>query len=286
MGNESDPVILLKDVDFVYDGGNRVLNGISLEVAGGERIVVLGHNGSGKSTLVKISGALQSPSQGVCFICGHDSTTDSVAIHGKVSVVFQDPEAQIVGAVVEDDVAFAPENQGLPSAEIEKRVSWALERVGLLHKRAALSSALSGGEKQRLALAGAIAADSVCLILDEPTAMLDPEGRIEVENVLRDLHASGITIVQVTHRLEDVREADRVLVLSGGRWAWQGRGEDFPDVAESLGFELPPLENLERRLSRRGVLTSRDARSSVEALSRSILEILPPARRIDKALER
>jgi energy-coupling factor transport system ATP-binding protein len=281
---ESDPVVLLKGVDFVYDGGNRVLKDISLEVAGGERVVILGHNGSGKSTLVKILGALQSPSQGTCFICGHDSRTDSAAIHRKASVVFQDPETQIVGAVVEDDVAFAPENQGIPSAGIEKRVIGALERVGLLHKRSALSSALSGGEKQRLALAGALAADSVCLILDEPTAMLDTEGRVDVENVLRDIHASGTTIVQVTHRLEDVREADRVFVLSEGRWAWQGCREDFWNVAESLGFDLPPLTVLERRLPRRSVSIG-DSRSPAENVVRVILEGLSPAGRSDDGID-
>jgi energy-coupling factor transport system ATP-binding protein len=274
---ESDPAILLRGVDFSYDGGNRVLKKISLEVAGGERVFILGRNGSGKSTLVKILGALQSPSQGACFICGIDAS--DAAVHGKVSVVFQNPESQIVGAVVEDDVAFAPENQGLPSPEIEKRVSWALEKVGLLHKRSALSSALSGGEKQRLALAGALAAGSVCLILDEPVAMLDSEGRVEVENVLRDIHASGTTIVQVTHRLEDVFEADRVLVLSRGMWAWQGRGEDFWDVAESLGFELPPLVVLGRRLSRKGVplsLCHRSSQTFAQNVVHAILDSLSP----------
>ncbi|MDR1732970.1 MAG: ATP-binding cassette domain-containing protein [Synergistaceae bacterium] len=257
MGTPFDPVILLKAADFAYDGDKRVLKGISLEVARGERLVILGHNGSGKSTLVKILGALQNPSQGACFICGCDVSKASFAeIHRKVSVVFQNPETQIVGAVVEDDVAFAPENQGLPSAEIQRRVSWALEKVGLLHKRSALSSTLSGGEKQRLALAGALAADFECLVLDEPTAMLDPEGRLEVEKVLRDIHVSGKTIIQVTHRLEDLRDAERVLVLSHGEWAWEGRREEFGEVAESLGFELPPLSVLESRLASRGVTFS------------------------------
>jgi energy-coupling factor transport system ATP-binding protein len=251
----ADPVIVLKAVSFSYDGVHEVLDGVSLEVSKGERVAVLGRNGSGKSTLVKILGALQVPSRGVCFVCGRD-TADSAAlvdIHKWVSLVFQNPESQIVGSVVEDDVAFAPENQGLPPAEIEKRVELALKKVGLLHKRDALSSALSGGEKQRLALAGALALDALCLILDEPTAMLDPEGRQEVEKILRDIHASGTTILHVTHRLEDVAQADRVLVLSQGRWAWQGRREDFWSRAESLGFQLPPLLELRRRLVASGV---------------------------------
>ncbi len=255
MRNSSDAVIVLQDVHFSYDGFSQVLKGLSLEVVRGERILVLGHNGSGKSTLVKIMGALQTPSQGACFICGQDTSDEArlADIHRKVSVVFQNPESQIVAAIVEDDAAFAPENQGLDSSEIEKRISWALEKTGLIDKRSTLSSSLSGGEKQRLALAGALAADSVCLILDEPVAMLDPEGCLGVGNVLRDLHASGMTIVQVTHRLEDVCDADRILILTAGQWAWQGGREEFWERAESLGFELPPLPALGRRLKMRGV---------------------------------
>jgi energy-coupling factor transport system ATP-binding protein len=247
-----DAVIALESAGFSYDGVRQILSGISLEVSRGERVAILGHNGSGKSTLVKIMGALQLPTQGACFICGYD-TSDSAslsAIHKSVSLVFQNPESQIVGSVVEDDAAFAPENQGIPSDEIEKRISWALEKVGLAHKRGALSSALSGGEKQRLALAGALAAEAACLVLDEPTAMLDPEGRAGVENILRGIHASGTTIVQVTHRLEDALQADRVLVLSRGQWVWQGRRQDFWSDAESLGFPLPPGLILRRRLAR------------------------------------
>lgn len=255
MERRSDAVIVLKDVSFSYDGAGHVLKELSLEIFRGERVLILGHNGSGKSTLVKIMGALQTPSQGACFICGRDTSdaASPVEIHKQVSVVFQNPESQIVGAVVEDDAAFAPENQGLPPDVIEKRISWALEKTGLLHKRSALSSALSGGEKQRLALAGALAADAVCLILDEPAAMLDPEGCLEIGNVLRGLHGSGMTVVQVTHRLEDVRDADRVLVLSAGQWAWQGTKDEFWDRAESLGFELPPLPALARRMKKKGL---------------------------------
>jgi energy-coupling factor transport system ATP-binding protein len=248
-------VIALKAVSFSYDEIHWVLKEITLEVSKGEWIVVLGHNGSGKSTLVKILGALQIPSQGVCFLYGHDSKNSAslTDIHRRVGLVFQDPESQIVGAVVEDDVAFAPENQGLEPSEIERKVEWALKKAGLLHKRGSLSSTLSGGEKQRLALAGALAADAACLILDEPASMLDPQGRVEVESLLRDLHESGTTIVQVTHRIEDAAQADRVLVLSQGQWAWQGQREDFWGQAENLGFRLPPLLELKGRLTSRGI---------------------------------
>jgi len=168
--------------------------------------------------------------------------------------------------MVEDDVAFAPENQGLAPPEIEKKVEWALRKVGLLHKRGALSSALSGGEKQRLALAGALSADTECLILDEPTAMLDPEGCADVENALLDIHASGTTIIQVTHKLEDVMHADRVLVLAHGSWAWEGKREDFWRNAESLGFKLPQIMKLRQRLSVRGI----SSRETVEDIAEAI----------------
>jgi energy-coupling factor transport system ATP-binding protein len=256
-----EAVFDLRSVCFAYDwehvGGEQTVSGaartdpllvlsdISLEIAKGERVVVLGHNGSGKSTLVKIMGALQTPTRGTCFVCGRDSSADASEIHRIVSIVFQNPETQIIGAIVEDDAAFACENQGVPPPEIETRISAALGRVGLLAKRGALSSALSGGEKQRLAIAGALAANSDAMILDEPTAMLDPEGRRNVESVLNELDK---TVVQVTHRLDDIAGDVRVMVLSGGKWAWRGSAEEFWDAAESLGFRLPPLVALARRL--------------------------------------
>ena len=248
LNSAQPPLLELRSVSFSWNGARRALDNVSLEVRRGERVAVLGHNGSGKSTLVKIVGALQTPLQGACFIAGRDAREIPFReLHSLVGVVFQDPENQLVGAVLEDDVAFAPENQGLPPAEIQARVDWALEKVGLLHKRRAMVSALSGGEKQRAALAGALAAQVECLILDEPTSMLDPEGRLDVAEVLRTIHASGTTILQVTHQLENFDDVDRVLVLKGGRLAWQGSTPDFWGHAEALGFELPPLHRLAGR---------------------------------------
>ena len=258
----------LRSVSFSYDGAHQALEDVSLRVGRGERVAVLGHNGSGKSTLVKIMGALQVPSRGACFISGRDAQDLPFReLRGLVGVVFQDPENQIVGAVVEDDAAFAPENQGLPPQEIQARVDWALERVGMRHKRRAMVSALSGGEKQRVALAGALAARVRCLILDEPTSMLDPEGRLEVEEVLRRVHASGVTLIQVTHQLENFEDVDRVLLLSRGRLAWQGPPDAFWSMAESLGFELPPLRRLTERLRKLGLdVPSADAEVICRAL--------------------
>nr|WP_315101525.1 energy-coupling factor transporter ATPase [uncultured Fretibacterium sp.] len=267
------PLLSLRSVVFSYDGTRRVLDGISLDVRPGERVAVLGHNGSGKSTLVRILGALQAPLQGACFISGRDvREIPFEELHAKVGVVFQNPESQIVAAVVEDDVAFAPENQGLPPPEIEERVAWALERVGMAHKRSSPVSALSGGEKQRVALAGALASRAECLVLDEPTAMLDPEGRLEVAGVLRAIHASGTALVQVTHQLECLEDADRILVLSKGRWLWQGDARDFWPDAERLGFELPPLRRLAARLGARGVSVPSP---TVEGVTSAVAASLP-----------
>ena len=162
-------------------------------------------------------------------------------LRGTIGMVFQDPENQIVAAMVEDDAAFAPENQGLPSRVIQERVDSALLRVNMTHKQDASVAELSGGEKQRLALAGVLAAKVECLILDEATAMLDPKGRLDIEQALRKLHSSGMTIIQVTHQIEaeNFDDIHRVIVLSHGGIKWQGTTGEFWDKAEELGFELP-----------------------------------------------
>ncbi|MBQ9404319.1 MAG: ABC transporter ATP-binding protein [Synergistaceae bacterium] len=224
------------------DFTGRALKDVSFFVNEGERIAILGHNGSGKSTLVKILGGLQEASEGKCLINGIDiNEMDFRELRTTIGMVFQDPENQIVAAMVEDDAAFAPENQGLPSDEIQARVDEALKQVNLLHKQGASVSALSGGEKQRLALAGALTARVKCLILDEATAMLDPVGRVHVENVMRELHKSGMTIIQVTHQIEaeNFDDIQRVIVLSHGEIIWQGVTRDFWEKSEALGFDLP-----------------------------------------------
>ena len=234
----------MQSVSFSYDAKHtgRALNRVSFFVTRGERIAVLGHNGSGKSTLVKILGGLEAPTEGTCLVNGTDiQTMDFRTLRGTIGMVFQDPENQIVAAMVEDDVAFAPENQGLPSNEIQERVDSSIERVNMMKKRDSAVHALSGGEKQRVALAGALAAKVECLILDEATAMLDPKGRLDVEKALRELHAEGMTIIQVTHQIEaeNFDDIQRVIVLSHGQVKWQGSTSEFWDMAGELGFELP-----------------------------------------------
>ena len=218
------------------------MNSVSFFVDKGERIAILGHNGSGKSTLVKILGGLQTPTEGKCLVKGHDiQTINFRELRGTIGMVFQNPENQIVAAMVEDDIAFAPENQGLPSEEIQARVDIALAEANLLKKRDSPVYALSGGEKQRVALAGALAADVECLILDEPTAMIDPAGRVKVEKVLKNLHSEGMTIIQVTHQIEaeNFDDIQRVIVLSHGKIIWEGNTSEFWNEAANLGFNMP-----------------------------------------------
>ncbi|MBR0096348.1 MAG: ATP-binding cassette domain-containing protein, partial [Synergistaceae bacterium] len=238
------PFIELKSVSFAYEAESKnALNNISLKIYEGERVVILGHNGSGKSTLAKIMGALQNPLQGVCLIKNRDVREIKFEdLRTLIGMLFQNPDNQIIASVLEDDIAFAPENQGLNSNLINKLVNHAIKITGLENKAGGLTSEMSGGEKQRMALAGAVAAQVKCLILDEPTAMLDPEGRVQVEKVIKDLHKSGVTIIQITHQLEffddkNNLDVDRVLVLSHGELVWEGEPEKFLPLAESMGFE-------------------------------------------------
>ncbi|MBQ7593353.1 MAG: ATP-binding cassette domain-containing protein [Synergistaceae bacterium] len=238
------PLIEVRSVSYSYSAKStgRALNRVSFFVDRGERVAILGHNGSGKSTLVKILGGLQDANEGECLINGVNiQDMEFRELRQTIGMVFQDPENQIVAAMVEDDIAFAPENQGLPSHEIQARVDKALARVNMLHKRENSVSALSGGEKQRIALAGALAAKVDCLILDEATAMLDPKGRVDIERTLRKIHSDGMTIIQVTHQIEaeNFDDIQRVIVLGHGEIIWQGSTQEFWDKAEDLGFELP-----------------------------------------------
>ena len=263
MSNEKSrnkpPLIEVCSVSFSYGKNNtgRALNRVSFFVAKGERIAVLGHNGSGKSTLAKIIGGIIDPSEGYCMVNGKKiQEMDFRELRGTVGMLFQDPENQIVAAMLEDDVAFAPENQGLPPDEIQLRVDMALAETDMTRKKDSAVSALSGGEKQRAALAGVLAANVECLILDEPTAMLDPAGRRKIEKVLRLLHAEGMTIIQITHQLEAESFSDiqKVIVLSKGQIEWQGSVNNFWDNAEILGFSIPDSLKIKRLCDAKGII--------------------------------
>ncbi|MBC7321575.1 MAG: ATP-binding cassette domain-containing protein [Acetomicrobium sp.] len=252
-------IFSLRDVTFCYPGSDKpAISGITMDVEEGRWVSVVGDNGSGKSTLAKQLNALLVPTRGVCFVMGKDTKDPSLQweIRKDVSMVFQNPENQIVASVVEEEVAFGPENLGLTSVEIEERVRWALKVTGLFEFAHRPTYALSGGQKQRLALAGALAMKPRCIVLDEATSMLDPEGRKDLVEVLTRLHHEGMTVVMITHRLEEILFSDLTAVLSRGKLAFYGETKDLLDSTTFalLGIKEPPLFKLWRNLKSRGLL--------------------------------
>ncbi len=264
----------LREVWYTYSGARApALRDISLRIRRGEWLGILGSNGSGKSTLARVMNALLIPTQGACFVEGFP-TSDAASlweIRRRMALVFQNPENQIVGATVEDDAAFGPENLGFPPAEIRSRVQSALAVTGLSAKVEKPTYTLSGGEKQRLAIAGALAIDSPCLVLDEPTAMLDPVGRSEVLDVLASLNAQGRTIVYITHRLEEALRCSRVVVLNGGSVVAEGAPADVlsAESCSAWGLEPPPLLLLRKSLIDSGRIPA-DTHASYIALEAAL----------------
>lgn len=236
-----------------------VLRGIDLEIQKGSFVAILGHNGSGKSTLAKHFNAILLPSGGKVWVAGHDTAEEEVLleIRRRVGMVFQNPDNQIVANVVEEDVAFAPENMGVPTEEIRRRVDAALEAVGMSEFARHAPHLLSGGQKQRVAIAGVIAMEPACIVLDESTAMLDPMGRREVLSTAHRLNREkGITIVLITHHMDEAAEADRVVVMSDGRVEMDGTPEEvFVQVERlrSLGLAVPETVELLYRLQEAGI---------------------------------
>jgi len=270
--------ISLNGAEYRYpESVKKSLCGLDLEIRAGEWIAVLGPNGSGKSTLLKLLNALLVPTQGICLVDGQDTTeTDApVNIHAKVALVFQNPEDQIVASVVEEDTAFGPENLGLPSAEIRERVKNALIITGLWEKRKSPVSSLSGGQKQRLALAGVLAITPKCLLLDEAMSMLDPASRRDFLSLVKAEHEKGTTIVQVTHSLDEISDADRVIFLTDGKITWQGGAQEFLsqscDTLGKINLEKPSISILRDELVKLKLIhesTNADARSIMKELCR------------------
>lgn len=237
----------------------RALDDINLSIADGEFVAVIGTNGSGKSTLAKHLNALLLPTSGRCIVAGMDTQEESHLwdIRQTVGMVFQNPDNQIVAAIVEEDVAFGPENLGVPSAEIRTRVDEALRAVGMTAYREHAPHLLSGGQKQRIAIAGVIAMRPRCLVMDEATAMLDPKGRAEVLTTVRSLNRNeGITLVYITHFMEEAVLADRVIVMDQGKVLAQGTPHEIFSQVEKLreiGLEAPVAAELADHLRRRGI---------------------------------
>lgn len=238
---------------------DEILKGINLNIKNGEFVAVLGRNGSGKSTLAKHFNALLLPTRGKVYANGLDTADDSrlFDIRSSVGMVFQNPDNQIVAATVEDDVAFAPENLGMPPAEIRKRVDESLAAVGMTEYKHAEPQQLSGGQKQRAAIAGVLAMLPKCIVFDEPTAMLDPRGRDEVMAAIRKLNReNGITVVLITHYMDEAAEADRIIVIDDGKIAFDDVPKKvFSNMRElkKLGFDSPQVTELLNLLKAEGL---------------------------------
>lgn len=252
-------MIEIRDVSVSYPGAGRpALSDVSLTVAPGELVALLGANGSGKSTLMRLCNALLQPDAGWVAVDGLDARDESNlwAIRSRVGFVQQNPENQIVGTVVEEDVAFGPENLGVPADELRTRVDHALAQTGLTGFERREPHLLSEGQKQRLAIAGALALRPAYLLLDEPTAMLDGCSRAGVLGVLGRLRGQGVGMLHITHHLEDVADADKVVVLSAGHVAYAGSLDPLlwdQDLADSLGIEVPAMARLAAALRPGGI---------------------------------
>ena len=247
-----------------------VLDGVDLHIPSGSFVAVLGHNGSGKSTLAKHMNAILLPTGGTVYVDGIDTTDEErlLDIRRTVGMVFQNPDNQIVANVVEEDVAFAPENLGVPPEEIRKRVDDALKAVGMYEFREHAPHLLSGGQKQRVAIAGVLAMAPRCIVLDEPTAMLDPVGRREVLDTIQKLNrTSGVTVVLITHHMDEAAQADRLVVMSKGRVVADGEPKEvFSHVEElkSVGLTVPETVELCWALRKDGLDLPLDALSDEE----------------------
>lgn len=268
-------MIEMRDVTVVYPGADSpALDGVSLTLSPGESVALLGANGSGKSTLARLCNALLVPTTGTVTVDTMDTRDGATLwdVRSRVGFVQQNPENQIVGTVAEEDVAFGPENLGVPRDELRLRVDAALYAVGLEGMQRREPHLLSEGQKQRLAIAGALAMHPAYLVLDEPTAMLDSAGRAGVKKILQALCESGVGILHITHQLTEAVDADRLVVLSEGRIVYEGTPADLigdPERAERYGVDLPHMAVLTAELRRHGLALpalSLDAESVVGAL--------------------
>lgn len=261
---EDKNIIEVNNVSYVYKAHSEdrhdvtALQDVSIEIAQGEFLAILGRNGSGKSTLAKLFNALLLPAAGTVLVDGIDTMNEEQLwdIRSMTGMVFQNPDNQIVGTIVEEDVAFGPENLGVPPEEIRIRVDDALETIGLSEYKKHAPHLLSGGQKQRVAIAGILAMKPKCIVLDEATAMLDPIGRKEVMRILRKLNREeGITIVHITHHMDEAGKADRIMVIDSGKCVMIGTPKEvFRDVKgiKGLGLDVPQVTELMYELNQAG----------------------------------
>jgi energy-coupling factor transport system ATP-binding protein len=278
-------IIEFKNVTFRYESDDEgvvlapAVKDFSLNINEGDFMAILGHNGSGKSTLAKLANGLLLPESGTVFVDGMDTKNedDDIKIKQTVGVVFQNPDNQIVATIVEEDVAFGPENLGVEPAEIRRRVDESLKIVGMYKYKNHEPHKLSGGQKQRVAIAGIIAMEPRCIILDEPTAMLDPEGRRDVMKAIKRLNRElGITVVYITHYMEEACEADRIVVMDDSRLLMDGTPKEVfsdTDKIKSIGLDVPQTCQLAKMLKNDGINLKNDL-LSIDELVENIDKLL------------
>ncbi len=278
-----DNIIEIKNVTYEYtedETTHIAVKDLSLNIERGSFTVILGHNGSGKSTLAKMLNGLNKPTLGTIFVDGISTLAEEteIEIKRRVGMVFQNPDNQLIASIVEEDVAFGPENLGLEPKEIRKRVDNALKAVGMEKFVSSTPHRLSGGQKQRIAIAGIIAMEPECLVLDEPTAMLDPKGRREIVDTLHKLNKEkGITVILITHYMEEAENADRVLVMNDGEIISDGKPQEvFQNVKllKSVGLDVPQTTELLYALQNNGF-----------KVNTNVISITDTAREIKKVLE-
>ena len=280
-------IIKTKDLTFEYirrdeegnvEGITTAVDNINLDIKAGEFIAILGHNGSGKSTLAEHMNAIFSPTEGTVWVDGMDPADEEKIweIRQTAGMVFQNPDNQIIGQVVEEDVGFGPENIGMPTKEIRERVEESLKAVGMYEFRKYSPNKLSGGQKQRVSIAGVLAMHPKCIVLDEPTAMLDPNGRKEVIRAVRALNeVEGVTVILITHYMEEIIHADRAFVMDQGKIAMQGTPREVFSQVEKLKdlrLDVPQVTLVSYELQKRGlplpdgILTCEELADALEKL--------------------
>ncbi len=263
-----DSIIRIENLIFEYKKGEetepvRALDNINLNIERGSFTAILGKNGSGKSTFAKNLNGLFVPTEGVIYVNGYDTSDDEHIwdVRQSAGMVFQNPDNQLVSAIVEDDVAFGPENLGIEPSEIRRRVDKALSDVNMGAFKGKPPHLLSGGQKQRVAIAGVVAMKPSCIIFDEPTAMLDPKGRNEIMNIIEELHDEGITVVLITHFMEEAVHADRVIIMHDGKVFLDGKPEEVFAQKEkvlSVNLDIPLAVELADKLREKGIDVPKD----------------------------
>ena len=263
-----DNIITIENLIFEYTRGDesqpvRAIDNLNLEIERGSFTAIIGKNGSGKSTLAKNLNGLLLPTEGVIYVDGFDTRDDDNIwnVRQTAGMVFQNPDNQLVSAIVEDDVAFGPENLGIEPAEIRRRVDKALEDVNMGQFKKKAPHLLSGGQKQRIAIAGVVAMKPKCIIFDEPTAMLDPKGRAEIMSIIDELHAEGITVILITHFMDEAVRADRVIIMHEGRILLDGAPQEVfeqEELIRSVNLDVPLMVEMGAKLRKAGIDVPRD----------------------------